>query len=125
MIGGDFNIILHSRERSGGHTNHGEIEEFREWVDKLDLVDIPLMGSRWTWSNTRNNLAWSRIDQFLISNISLMQLAGFNQNVLHRPISDHFLLCIVPDGIFWGLGPFRLDNKWIKVEEFRNLVEKV
>lgn len=43
MVEGDFNMVLHNRERSGGNTNQGEIEEFREWVDMLELVDLPLV----------------------------------------------------------------------------------
>lgn len=61
-------------------------------MDKLELVDIPLVGGNWTWSDTRDNPAKSRIDQFLISNMLLKQLAGLSQKILHRPILDHFLI---------------------------------
>lgn len=48
VIGGDFNMIMHMKERSSVCTNYKEIEEFREMIDKLDLVDFPLVGGRWT-----------------------------------------------------------------------------
>lgn len=51
-----------------------------------------------------------------------MQFAGLSQ--INRLISDHFPIYHVPEGIIWGPTPFRLDNKWLKVEGFRNLVEK-
>lgn len=50
-MGGDFNMVLHMRERSGLNTRMGEIEEFKEMIDLLGLVDLPLRGGRWTWSN--------------------------------------------------------------------------
>lgn len=111
VIGGDFNIILNKGERSGKNVNQRKIEEFGEWVDKLELVDISLMGGKWTWSSSSDRLSWSRIDLFLISNGLLAQFAGLSQKVLQRPIFDHFTICIILDGIIWGPRPFRLDNK--------------
>lgn len=119
-----FNMILNKGKRSRENANQREIEEFGEWVDKLELVDIPLMEGKWTWSNNSERLTWLRIDRFLISNRLLVQLAGLSQRVLQRPISDYSPIFIIPDGIIWGPGPFRLDNKWLKMEGFRKLVEE-
>lgn len=44
--------------------------------------------------------------------------------MLSKPISDHFSICLVPEGIIWDPTPFRLENKWLKVAGFRPLVEK-
>lgn len=73
---GDFNMILHMRERTGASTSLREIEEFRDMINKLDLVDLPLEGGKWTRSNSREIPSRSRIDCFLISNSLLLQLAG-------------------------------------------------
>lgn len=121
MISIWFSIGGRDRE---GQISVGKIEEFREWMDRLELVDIPLMGGNSTWSNSRDNPVMSRIDRFLISNMLLMQLVGLGQKVLNRPISDHFPICIDSNGIIWGPGPFRLDNKWLRVMGFKQLVEK-
>lgn len=45
----DFNIVKLDRGRNGW------IEEFKKLVDKMELVDLPLVGSRWTQSNKRDN----------------------------------------------------------------------
>lgn len=42
----------------------------------------------------------SRIDHFFISSAYLLQLTRVCQKVLQRPISDHFPICIVLDGIY-------------------------
>lgn len=35
---------------------------------------------------------------------------------------DHFPIMLVSNDIKWGPVPFRLDNKWLKHENFRTLV---
>ncbi|XP_021912512.1 uncharacterized protein LOC110826216 [Carica papaya] len=50
---------------------------------------------------------------------NLVKLAGLSQKVISRPISDHFPICLVLEGIIWGPTPFTLDNKWLFVEGFR------
>jgi len=40
------------------------MEEFSEFIFVERLVDIPLQGGQFTWSN---NLVWSKIDRFLLS----------------------------------------------------------
>lgn len=72
MIGGDFNMVLHMHERSGGGTSSREVEKFRDMLDYLEVVDLPQGGGRWTWSNSRITPSWSRIDHFFISNGLLM-----------------------------------------------------
>ena len=57
-VGGDFNVIRFPTERLG---------EFSEFIFCLGLMDIPLEGSKFTWSNNRESPAMSRIDRFLYS----------------------------------------------------------
>lgn len=72
VVGGDFNMVLHVRKRSGLNTRMGEIEEFNEKIDLLGLVDLSLGGGRWTWLSGREYSMWSRIDRFFIFNCLLM-----------------------------------------------------
>lgn len=67
VVGGDFNMVLRRLERSDGGNPNGEEEEFKEVVDRLNLVDLPLMGGRWTWTNLRSSPSCSRITRFSIS----------------------------------------------------------
>lgn len=57
IVGGDFNMILSSSERPGGGNFNGEVEEFREVVDRLNLVNLPLVGGKLTWSTSREMLS--------------------------------------------------------------------
>lgn len=62
MVGADFNMILRRWERSGGGNTNVEIEEFKQVVDRLNLMDLPLAGGRWIWTNLRSCPSCSRID---------------------------------------------------------------
>jgi hypothetical protein len=41
--------------------------EFSEFISNLDLVDIHLLGGRFTWSSNSENSSGSKIDRFLLS----------------------------------------------------------
>lgn len=51
MIMGDFNLIRgqDDRNRPGGNVN--EIFAFNEVISHLGLVELPLKGKMYTWSN--------------------------------------------------------------------------
>lgn len=99
--------------------------EFQEKLDRVGLMDMPLVGGQWTWSNLQRPPSWSRIDHFLLSPTLLLKLAGACQNLLPRLTLDHFPICLEVEGIQWGSVPFRCDNKWLGIDRFRQLVEEV
>jgi hypothetical protein len=41
--------------------------QFRELISDLGLIDIPLRGRRFTWSNARTDPSVAKLDRFLIS----------------------------------------------------------
>ncbi|RVW82549.1 hypothetical protein CK203_047063 [Vitis vinifera] len=61
-IGGDFNITLFSRERSGQRRISSAMRNFAEIVDDLGLVDLPLQGGDFTWNGGLHNQTWARLD---------------------------------------------------------------
>lgn len=64
---GDFNMILHPSARSGTRLHIGYMSEFRNMVDELMLVDLPLIGGQVTWMNSNVSASLSRIDHPLVS----------------------------------------------------------
>jgi hypothetical protein len=63
-IGGDFNAIRFSSERLGGVRYAASMEAFSQFIFDKGLLDIPMMGGQFSWSNGHS---WSRIDRFLLS----------------------------------------------------------
>ena len=66
-IGGDFNVVRFPSEKSGMASFNSAMHEFNDFISECGLMDIPLEGGLFTWSNNRDVPATSRIDRFLFS----------------------------------------------------------
>ena len=62
LLMGDFNLIrsLDDRNKPGG--NVSEIMRFNEAISNLGLVEIPLQGRRYTWSNMQPSPLLEKLD---------------------------------------------------------------
>lgn len=68
LLCGDFNVTLSSGDRTNlNNNNWRESIKFNELLLELDLIDLPLRGRNYTWSNTREHPTMARLDRFLIS----------------------------------------------------------
>jgi hypothetical protein len=88
LICGDFNLVLEADERS---TNRLTVmdREFRRVVNGLELIDLPLQGRRYTWSNSRENATFVRLDSFLISQQWSMDFPTSSQKALTNSNHQH------------------------------------
>lgn len=48
---GDFNMMLSRHERAGSQISSICMKEFKEVMERLELVDLSLTGGKWTWFN--------------------------------------------------------------------------
>ena len=55
-----------SGERQGCEGNIVDMDFFNDLIRDLGLIDIPLEGKSFTWSNKRAMVAFVKLDQFLI-----------------------------------------------------------
>lgn len=67
VVGGDFNVIRFSNERKVGCPISNAMWGFSDWIRHRELVDLPLGGAKYTWSNLQTDLAMNCLDQFLVS----------------------------------------------------------
>ncbi|XP_035544586.1 uncharacterized protein LOC118347981 [Juglans regia] len=120
-IGGDFNVTRFASERSGEGRQNQAMVDFSDFIFESGLMDIPLMGGEYTWSN---HFSWSRLDRFLISPSWELQYPVVSQKRLPRICSDHFLVMLDGGGIIGGRRPFKFENMWLKKEGFVDLVRQ-
>ncbi|KAK2385146.1 hypothetical protein QL285_072415 [Trifolium repens] len=124
---GDFNAVCSMEERVGVNANDGnvastEIIEFRNFVEELELVDLPILGRRFTWYHASGN-AMSRIDRILISDEWAHKWGNAALWGLSRDVSDHCPLILKYSHEDWGPKPFRFNNFWLDNKKLVGIVE--
>ncbi|GAU46303.1 hypothetical protein TSUD_283280 [Trifolium subterraneum] len=124
MAGGDFNSITKIGERRGSHGGsvYRERIEFSQFIDAMELVDIPVLGKKFTWFNSDCS-AMSRLDRFLLSEGFIEKGGISNQWVGNRDISDHCPIWLESSNINWGPKPFKFNNCWLEHSDFLPFVK--
>ena len=57
-VGGDFNVVRFPSERSGIANFSSAMLRFSDFISKQSLFDLPLVGGNFTWSNSREVVAF-------------------------------------------------------------------
>ncbi|KAL6518076.1 hypothetical protein OROMI_033777 [Orobanche minor] len=91
---GDFNSILEVGERVGvgGPGDGRERREFRDFVEKANLIDVKIHGRKFTWYMS-NGSCKSRIDRALVNEKWLEVWNDTSLRGLPRTVSDHCAIC--------------------------------
>jgi exonuclease III len=122
---GDFNAVLYPEERRGVNTevySNLEMTGFRSFLEDVDLVDLPLIGRRYTWYHA-NGVAMSRIDRGWVSPEWMEEWGDCSIWVCARDVSDHCPLVLKYAESAWGPKPFRFNNFWLDHKNFKKVVE--
>jgi hypothetical protein len=93
--------------------------EFSNFISAQGLMDLPLAGRSFTWSN---NLSWSRLDRFLVSPDWGVKYPGLFQTRVPRFYSNRFPVLLVRGDIHSGKRPFKFENMWLQED---GLVDRV
>lgn len=90
----------------------------------MELLDLPLGGASYTWSNLHEDPRLVRFDRFLIDSQWADCFQHTSQYALANPISvsDHVPIILDSSLESWGPTPFRFKLAWLKVEGFHELV---
>jgi hypothetical protein len=68
IIAGDFNMIYRAEDKNNSNVNRSLLGNFRNWINFLELKEIPLVGRRFTWSNQREDPTLVKLDHVFCTN---------------------------------------------------------
>jgi len=99
--------------------------EFSDFINGCGLIDPPLEGGRYTWSNHEVVLVLFRIDRFLFSIEWEDHFHGVHQVTLPKIMSDHFPILLRKRTSYVAKCPFRFENVRLEVDGFSDFVKAV
>ena len=117
-VGGDFNVVRFLSERLGSNSFTATMQEFSNFILEQGLIDLPLQGGAFTWSNSREVASKARLDRFLFSVDREDKFPMVSQRQMSRLFSDHFLIVLEGGSFQRRSRPFRFENMWLKDEGF-------
>ncbi|GKV05619.1 hypothetical protein SLEP1_g17606 [Rubroshorea leprosula] len=122
-IMGDFNAVRKVGERGGSREISTEMREFDGFIRDVGLVDLPLIGRKFTWVQASGH-HMSRIDRFLLSEGWLNKWGDAKQWGLNRTVSDHCPILLKQQVVDWGPKPFKFFDSWLEQEGCRELIKE-
>eukprot|EP00253_Pinus_taeda_P013871 PITA_13871 len=127
ILGGDFNLILHSNEKRGGYFLY---DPCKTWLETImhdhDLVDIAPKNCRFTWNNWRlgkdNIMEW--LDRILVNVSLLSSYSTAYASVLPYSTFDHYPTTLVLEA-HCPLGPipFKYSPLWSSIPIIDQIVK--
>ncbi|KAK2403399.1 DNA-(apurinic or apyrimidinic site) endonuclease [Trifolium repens] len=112
-ICGDFNAVKHVDERRSARVGHQSLDHvpFNRFIDDNNLVDLPLIGRKFTWFKG-DGLSMSRLDRFLLSKEWCLDWPNYQQVARLRGLSDHCALVLSANEEDWEPRPSRMLKCW-------------
>ncbi|CAM0954217.1 unnamed protein product [Alopecurus aequalis] len=123
LLIGDFNLITKVEEKSSGAVNLQMMGRFNALIGDLELIDYPLIGRCFTWSNEREDATMTRIDRILVTEEWEARYPGYQLTPASSSSSDHCPLLLQPMEIKHFKG-FRFENSWLARDGFLEVVTR-
>ncbi|XP_057746479.1 uncharacterized protein LOC130965736 [Arachis stenosperma] len=118
---GDFNEIVQVEEKRGTDRLPLSAEDFKDWINNMGLLDLPITDRKFTWFRGRS---CSCIDRALVS---LEWLDVFLDSRLRGGpwgLSDHCPIIVEDKRIRDGPRPFQSLDSWFTHERFLRMVKE-
>ena len=125
IITGDFNYIRYPNNRSRSGGNFSDMLIINEAINALALVEIPLEGRSFTWSNMQPDPLLEQIDWFLTSLHWTHSYPETLVKPLSKLVSDHIPCVVTIETNIPRSKLFRFESYWILHPGFMDVVQQV
>jgi hypothetical protein len=105
--------------------NINEMLLFNDTISNLGLIEIPLKGSKFTWSNMKSDPLLHRLDLFFTSSSWTSVFPSTIASALARKTSDHVPCVISFQSSIPQAAMCRFENRWLEMPGFLPLVQNV
>lgn len=125
LLMGDFNAIRWGYEKSGGSAiDMGSAFDFNQCVDSSTLIEFPLDGPHFTWSNSSIDQRHieCKLDRALINMKFNQHAHRFEGSTRNSTLSYHKAIPVQSQDAVFLRPPFRYFNYWAKEELFFSVV---
>ncbi|XP_057839788.1 uncharacterized protein LOC131049742 [Cryptomeria japonica] len=128
VVAGDFNALLDLDQKKGGlRMTNKVMDDFRDFVERNQLVDVKPKNGRSTWINRRVNFAniSERLDRHFIGEYWMGSSFQAEACILHVSLSDHFPVELkLSEGLPKGKSSFKVLSMWWRDGEFLSNLER-
>lgn len=124
LLIGDFNYIRapDNRNKAGGNVN--DMLVFNDFIRSHSLVELPIKGKTYTWSNMQQNPLLEQLDWHFTSLNWSQSFPNTTVMPLGKPVSDHAPCYVSIDSSIPKTKVFRFEDFWICHPGFFEIVEK-
>ena len=119
---GDFNYIRSptNRNKPGGNIN--DMITFNDFIRTQGLIELPLKGRSFTWSNMQDDPLLEQLDWFFTSTNWTTSYPNTIVKPLSKPVLDHIPCLIFIETDIPRSNLFRFESYWIQHPGFMDLV---
>lgn len=118
---GYFNVVRDDTERFGSQFHSGIAKKFNDFINYIDLIDVPMGGPRFTWSEKWES-KFSKLDRFLVSEGIMLSFFYITGMVLDKYIPDHRPILLLEHCLDYDPTPFRIFHSWFMIDGFDDIV---
>jgi hypothetical protein len=123
LIGGDFNLIRQSEEKSTGNVNVQMMDAFNMFVVDTEMRELHRGGGQYTWTNMQINPIMVVLDRVFINTSWESRFPLVKAYSVTRIGSDHNPLVVDRKAERGGRSKiFRFEAAWAKQEGFKDWV---
>jgi hypothetical protein len=114
---------VENRNRDGANVQ--DMFTFNEIISNLSLVELPIKGRSYTWSNMQSTPLLEQLDWYFTTTDWTLSFPNTQVHPLSRPVSDHIPCVVKIDSKIPKAAIFRFENYWIRQPGFFEVVANI